>query len=49
MESHTRLSCQLKVKENIEIEIPEELFNVKEYDTKVVNIEDVTDRIKNYI
>ena len=46
MESHTRLSCQLKVKENIEIEIPEELFNVKEYDTKVVNIEDVTDRIK---
>lgn len=41
-----RLSCQCKVKEDIKIEIPEELFNVKEYETSVVELEDVTDRIR---
>lgn len=42
----TRLSCQCKVKEDIKIEIPEELFNVKEFDVDVVEIEDLTDVIK---
>ena len=41
-----RLSCQCKVKENIQIEIPEELFNVKEYDVVVESITDMTDVIK---
>jgi len=41
-----RLSCQLKVKRNIEIEIPEELFNVKEFKTKVASIRDLTHDIK---
>ncbi|HEY8362096.1 MAG TPA: 2Fe-2S iron-sulfur cluster binding domain-containing protein [Tissierellaceae bacterium] len=41
-----RLSCQCKVKENIKIEIPEELFNVKEYTAVVEEIEDVTSVIK---
>lgn len=45
-EDHVRLSCQLKVKEDIKIQIPEELFNVKEYITVAEEIEDVTDRIK---
>lgn len=42
----TRLSCQCKVKEDIKISIPEELFNVKEFDVEVVEIEDLTDVIK---
>lgn len=41
-----RLSCQCKVKQNIEIEIPEDLFNVKEYDVVVESITDMTDVIK---
>lgn len=45
-ENHYRLSCQCKVKEDIKIQIPEELFNVKEYVTVVEEMEDVTDRIK---
>jgi len=42
-----RLSCQLKVKEDIKIEIPEELFNVKQYDYKVTKLETVTPKIKH--
>jgi Na+-transporting NADH:ubiquinone oxidoreductase subunit F len=46
MEDKVRLSCQCKVKENIKIEIPEELFNVKEYFATVEEMEDLTDAIK---
>ncbi len=42
-----RLSCQLKVKEDIKIEIPEELFNVKQYDYTVTKLETVTPKIKH--
>lgn len=42
-----RLSCQLKVKEDIQIEIPEELFNVKQYDYDIEFIKDVTPKIKH--
>lgn len=41
-----RLSCQLRVKEDIKIEIPEELFNVKQYEYTVTILEDLTDKIK---
>jgi Na+-transporting NADH:ubiquinone oxidoreductase subunit F len=41
-----RLSCQLKVKSDIAIQIPEELFNVKEYRAKVASIRDLTHDIK---
>ena len=37
-----RLSCQIKVKQNLHIEIPEELFNIKEFSTEVVLIRDLT-------
>lgn len=46
MEDNVRLSCQCKVKENISIRIPEELFNVKEFDARVESITDLTDTIK---
>lgn len=42
-----RLSCQLKVKEDIQIEIPEELFNVKQFDYDIEFIHDVTPKIKH--
>lgn len=42
-----RLSCQLKVKEEIHIQIPEELFNVKQYDYDIAFMNDVTPKIKH--
>ncbi len=44
---NVRLSCQCKVKQNISIEIPEELFNVKEYSTHVVRMVQLTKTIKH--
>ena len=46
MERNVRLSCQIKVKENLQIEIPEALFNVQEFDGVVERIRDVTHDIK---
>jgi len=46
MKNNVRLSCQCKVKNDIKIEIPEELFNVKEYQAKVEFIKDLTPTIK---
>jgi Na+-transporting NADH:ubiquinone oxidoreductase subunit F len=46
LREHVRLSCQVKVRNDISIEIPEELFLVKEYRVKVDNIEDLTPDIK---
>lgn len=41
-----RLSCQVKVKEDIEIDIPEEYLDLKMWETTVRKIEDVTPTIK---
>ena len=46
LEDDVRLSCQCKVKQDIMIEIPEELFNVREYEATVESIVDLTDVIK---
>ena len=46
LEINTRLSCQCKVKQNIKIQIPEELFSVKEYSVIVDNMEKLTATIK---
>ncbi|MFP4113036.1 MAG: NADH:ubiquinone reductase (Na(+)-transporting) subunit F [Spirochaetota bacterium] len=46
MEENVRLSCQIKVKENLQVEIPEALFNVQEYEGVVERIRDVTHDIK---
>lgn len=43
-----RLSCQVKVKENIRIQIPEELFHVKEYETTLVEKTPLTDKITKF-
>jgi len=46
MDNHVRLSCQCKVKQDIKIEIPEDLFNVKEFEATVESIEVLTNTIK---
>ena len=41
-----RLSCQVKIKNNIRIIIPEEFFNIREYITTIESIEQLTHDIK---
>jgi len=47
--SHVRLSCQVKVKDNLKIEISEELFLVKEYVVRVESVRDLTPEIKSIL
>ncbi len=44
--NQVRLSCQFKVKQDVAIQIPEELFNVRQFDTTVESIVDLTHDIK---
>ncbi len=46
---NVRLSCQLKVKEDLKIRIPPEIFNIKKYDATVVSNENVATFIKELI
>ncbi len=46
LENHVRLACQVKVRNDLKIEIPEELFRVKEFRVSVEKLEDLTDDIK---
>ena len=44
-----RLGCQVKVKENMEIEIPEEVFGVKQWEATVISNYNVATYIKEFI
>lgn len=44
--ANVRLSCQVKVKNNLRIQIPRELFSIREYVTRCTKIEDLTHDIK---
>ena len=44
-----RLGCQVKVKENMKIEIPEEVMGIKEWEAKVVSNYNVASFIKEFI
>ena len=46
IENNIRLSCQCKVKEDMKIHIPEELFNITEFEAEVESIADLTSVIK---
>jgi Na+-transporting NADH:ubiquinone oxidoreductase subunit F len=46
VEENVRISCQLKVRNDLKIEIPEELFNIRQYRGRVENIRDLTHDIK---
>jgi Na+-transporting NADH:ubiquinone oxidoreductase subunit F len=41
-----RLSCQVKVRNDLKIQIPEELFNIKEYKCKCIEIRNLTHDMK---
>lgn len=43
---HYRLACQIKVKGNLRIIVPEELFNIREFVTTVESLTDLTHDIK---
>ena len=44
--NNIRLSCQLKVKEDMKIQIPSEIFDIKKYTATVVSNENVASFIK---
>lgn len=46
---HWRLSCQVKVKENLSIIVPEEVFGVKEWQCEVISNRNVASFIKEFV
>ena len=46
--SNVRLSCQVKVRNNLKIEIPKELFAIREYECKCTEIIDLTYDMKQF-
>jgi Na+-transporting NADH:ubiquinone oxidoreductase subunit F len=46
---HWRLACQVKVKENMEIRVPEEVFGVKKWECEVVSNNNVSTYIKEFV
>jgi Na+-transporting NADH:ubiquinone oxidoreductase subunit F len=46
IEGDVRLSCQVKVKSDIRLEIPEEYFLIKEFSVRVERLQDLTSDIK---
>lgn len=46
LKNNIRLSCQCKIKQDMKIHIPEELFNVKQFEASVESITDLTPVIK---
>jgi len=47
-ESNVRLACQVKVRNNLKIEVPRELLSIKEYTSKCTDIKDLTHDIKQF-
>jgi Na+-transporting NADH:ubiquinone oxidoreductase subunit F len=47
-ESNVRLACQVKVRNNLKIEIPQELLSIREYTCKCTDIKDLTHDIKQF-
>ena len=47
--NNVRLSCQVKVKQDMEIEIPEEIFGIKKWECEVVSNYNVSTFIKEFV
>jgi len=47
--NHWRLSCQVKVKQDMEIQIPEEIFGIKKWECEVVSNHNVATFIKEFV
>jgi Na+-transporting NADH:ubiquinone oxidoreductase subunit F len=48
-QEHFRLGCQVKVRENMKIEVPEEIFGIKKWECEVVSNNNVATFIKEFI
>ena len=48
IQDHWRLGCQVKVKENLKIVVPQSILNVKEYECRVVSNRNVATFIKEF-
>ncbi len=47
--NHWRLGCQVKVRENMKIHIPEEVFGIKKWECEVVSNQNVATYIKEFV
>ena len=48
-QENVRLSCQVKVKENLRIQIPEEIFGIKKWECEVLSNYNVSTFIKEFV
>ncbi len=46
---HKRLACQVKVREDMEVQIPEEIFGIKKWECEVVSNRNVASFIKEFV
>lgn len=49
LQNNWRLGCQVKVKENMELKIPDEIFGIKKWDCEVVSNKNVATYIKEFV
>jgi len=49
VQDNMRLACQVKVRENMEIRVPDEVFGVKKWECEVVSNENVSTYIKEFV
>ncbi len=49
IKDHWRLGCQTKVKDNLKIQVPEDVFGVKEWECEVVSNYNVASFIKEFV
>ena len=49
IKDHSRLGCQTKIKEDIKIKVPDEVFGVKEWECEVISNKNVATFIKEFI
>jgi Na+-transporting NADH:ubiquinone oxidoreductase subunit F len=49
VKDHIRLACQVKVKEDMDIKIPDEVFGIKKWECDVVSNDNVSTYIKEFV
>ena len=49
VQEHWRLGCQVKVKQDMEIKIPDEIFGIKKWECEVVSNDNVATYIKELV
>lgn len=49
VKEHWRLACQVKVRDNMKIQVPEEIFGIQKWDCEVISNENVATFIKEFV